>query len=345
MTAQRLTLTDGVIISASTQGTGGAGGITLNSEDVTIRNGAQLQTNTSSAQDAGDIKLNVTDVLDIDGGIIESSTAVDSTGRGGDITIDPLKTIIQNNGRVAVLSEGDGPGGNITLVSNQLILSNNGQLIAETSSSDGGDITLSLRDWLLLRHNSLISTSAGTSESGGNGGNIIINIPEGFIVTVPTENSDIAADAFTGNGGRVDINARNILGLEFRNQRTPLSDITASSVFGRAGEVILQTPNIDPTRGLMQLPADFIGESAQIDQRCLADSGQGRSAFVITGRGGVPPSPREVIRSETVGLVDLADYGDTQPVARSPNAAPPQKNRRRIPRQLPPHRGSPDVAG
>ncbi len=323
MTTQRLTLTDGVTVSASTQGLGEAGGITLNAEDVTIRDGAQVQTNTSGAQNAGDIKLNVTGVLDIDNGLIESSTEVGSTGRGGDIAIDPIETIIQNDGRVAVLSEGDGPGGNITLVSDRLILNNNGQLIAETLSSDGGNITLTLQDLLLLRHNSLISTSAGTAQAGGNGGNIIVDMPEGFIVAVPTEDSDIAADAFEGDGGKVNITARNILGLEYRHQRTLFSDITASSTFGVAGSVTLDTPNIDPSQGLIELPANLTDQSAQIDRRCLADSGQGQSAFVVTGRGGVPPSPRQVVRSETVGLVDLAIYGDTPPVASADIALAP----------------------
>nr|WP_199784686.1 hypothetical protein [Nostoc sp. 'Lobaria pulmonaria (5183) cyanobiont'] len=54
-----------------------------------------------------------------------------------------------------------------------------------------------------MRHGAQISTTAGTAEAGGNGGNINIDVPSGFIVAVPSENSDITANAFTGTSGRL----------------------------------------------------------------------------------------------------------------------------------------------
>lgn len=64
------------------------------------------------------------------------------------------------------------------------------------------------------------------------------------------ENSNIFANAFTGNGGNVNITTNGIYGLEFRPQLTSLSDIAASSQFGVQGNVTVNTPEIDPSRGL-----------------------------------------------------------------------------------------------
>ncbi|MHC5831659.1 MAG: hypothetical protein ACYT04_90745, partial [Nostoc sp.] len=99
-----------------------------------------------------------------------------------------------------------------------------------------------------------ISTTAGTAEAGGNGGNINIDAPSGFIVAVPSENSDITANAYTGTGGRVDIQASGIYGIQPRSNPTSMSDITASSEFGVNGTVELNTPDIDPNSDLLELP-------------------------------------------------------------------------------------------
>ncbi|MFP4415207.1 MAG: hypothetical protein ACLFVV_27705, partial [Coleofasciculus sp.] len=189
-------------------------------------------------------------------------------------------------------------------------------IIAETDSSEGGNITLNVNDILLLRHNSSISTTAGTAQAGGNGGNIRINSP--FIVGFTWENSDITANAFLGNGGRVDITANKIYGLEFRSRLTPLSDITASSEFGEQGVVELDTLEIDPDTGLLQLPPpasppDFVNF-------CQGGSDQTPSHFIISGRGGVPPTISQVTGTDNVweDLRPLLPNSDNRPAKIEP---------------------------
>jgi large exoprotein involved in heme utilization and adhesion len=114
-------------------------------------------------------------------------------------------------------------------------------------------MTLAVGDLLLMRNGSLISTEAGTALSGGNGGNIRINVD--FVVAVPKEDSDIIANAYEGKGGNINITTQGIFGLEFREKLTPLSDITASSELGVDGEFQLDLlTNVDPSRGLAELP-------------------------------------------------------------------------------------------
>ncbi|MEA5628020.1 S-layer family protein [Nostoc sp. UHCC 0251] len=149
-------------------------------------------------------------------------------------------------------------------------------------------------------------TPDGTdNRSGGNGGNI--NINAGFIVAVKSENSDISANAFTGSGGNVDITVKGLFGIQSRSRPTSLSDITASSERGVAGTVELNTPDVDPSRGLIQLPSNLVDASQQIAQGCTPRRGQTASSFIATGRGGLPLSPNEPLRGRAVitGWVDV----------------------------------------
>ena len=297
-TTKQLTLTDGVLVSASTSGRGKAGDIFVKADDFTISNGAQIQTATSSIGDSGTIDVRVVNQFNLSGSKtgLFANTLANSTGRGGDIFIDPESVILRDGAQIAVGSLGAGIGGNITLISNFLTLLNGSSITAETASANGGNITLNIPSILLLRSGSQISTTAGTALAGGNGGNI--NITAGFIVALPKENSDIFANAFTGNGGNINLTTNGIFGLEFRPVLTPLSDITASSQFGVNGTVNINTPGVDPSKGLTNLPVDIGDASKLVTQKCLADRQD--SAFVITGRGGIPASPADVISSNNL---------------------------------------------
>ena len=211
-------------------------------------------------------------------------------------SISPESVTLRDGAQIAVGSLGAGIGGNITLISNFLTLLNSSSITAETASANGGNITLSIPSILLLRYGSQISTTAGTSLAGGNGGNI--NITAGFIVALPKENSDFFANAFTGNGGNINLTTNGIFGLEFRPVLTSLSDITASSQFGVNGTVNINTPGVDPSKGLTNLPVDIGDASKLVSQKCLADRQD--SAFIITGRGGIPASPADVISGNSL---------------------------------------------
>lgn len=303
ITTERLIVQDGAQISAATSG-GAGGGVIVNANRLEVFNRGQILTTTFGNSDAGNISINVDEQIALrgtDSGIF-ANTAEDSNGNGGSIFIDPQSVIIQDGAQISVSSQGSGEGGNIELIADLLSLDNGALISAETLSNTGGDITLQIADLLLLRNASNISTSAGTAQAGGDGGNISINLADGFLVALPDENSDITANAFEGRGGNINIAAQGVFGIEFRGNNTDLSDITASSEFGVDGVVEIDTPEVDPSRGLANLPSEP-GIPPTL-QGCQVAAGSNTSQFINSGRGGLPTVPTQPLDSSDI-LDDL----------------------------------------
>ncbi len=294
ITTQNLNLSQQTEISASTFSSGQAGSINITANNFELTEGATVITNTTGSGKAGDIQLQIRDSLNLVNSSISASTQEESSGDGGSIFIDP-QVVTLNNSQIAVNSQGTGTGGNINLQADTLTLENQSAITAETVSTDGGEIELNIGGNLLLRDHSQISATAGTAQAGGDGGNIDINAQ--FILAFPTEDSNITANAFEGNGGKISITAEGILGIEFRSQPTILSDITASSEFGLAGTVDINTPETDPNRGLVTLSQQAV--DTQVALGCDVD-GEGAVAFYNLGRGGLSASPDDFLIPDTV---------------------------------------------
>ena len=286
---------------------GQGGYVSITTGSLEVLNGARVSARTRGVGDAGNVILKVKDNITLSGSDtgIFANTDENSTGQGGSIIIDPRTLTIRDSATISVDSQGEGIGGDIELAAGFLTL-DNGTISAETRSNTGGNITLNLQDLLLLRNDSQISTTAGNQEFGGDGGNLTINTP--FIVAFPDENSDITANAFEGSGGQINITAQGIFGIEERkaSEENQTNDIDASSEFGLAGVVEINQPDVDPNRGLVELPETVVDPNALVAQNACKQGSE--SEFVITGRGGLPPSLNEDLSSDAtqVGLVEPA---------------------------------------
>ena len=189
-----------------------------------MRTGSLVEENAVSQErgDAGILRVNAAESVLVSGsGTVGDSqvnstlfTASEGTGNAGQIFVTTKQMDVGDGGEVTASSSGNNTGGEIEFNLNSLTL-NNGRISTTTRSNTGGDIDLNIQDLLLLRNESKISTTAGDQQFGGDGGNININTPDGFIVAFPNENSDITANAFSGDGGKVDITAFGVYGIEF----------------------------------------------------------------------------------------------------------------------------------
>jgi filamentous hemagglutinin family protein len=308
------------LLTSSEEGvTGNGGNLSVQTGRLIIRDGAQIGSGTLGQGDGGSLKVSVSESVELIGASSGLFTSVNSgaTGDGGNLSVKTGRLIVRDGATIRSGTFGEGTAGNLTISARSVNLDNQASIITTATSGDGGNITLQLQDLLLLRRNSQISATAGTTQQDGNGGNITINAPKGFIVASPNENSDITANSFQGSGGKVNINAAGIFGLKplSRQELEPLlgttnptkldpsqlqtSDITAISQTNPSlnGQVNLNTPDTDPSQGLEELPTDIVDVSGLINQNlCVASQG---SEFIITGRGGLPPSPYDMISADT----------------------------------------------
>ncbi|MBR8840941.1 MAG: S-layer family protein, partial [Stigonema ocellatum SAG 48.90 = DSM 106950] len=317
---------------------GNAGDITVNVAGPLKIDKALITTNTAGTGDAG--RINITaNSLQVARAGINSRTSENSIGKAGDITVNVAGPLTVDDGTISTKADGTGNAGKITITAEFLKLdnANNEPSISATSTSGkGGNIDLEIGNLLLLRHqpSDSISTTAGNAGTGGDGGNITINVPKGFIVAIPSENSDITANAFTGRGGKIKINASGLYGISPRPQQTPLSDITASSQSGISGEISINRPDVEQHLELPKLPKVF-ADMSLLNASCSAlantfsdiDSNPKKSKFIITGRGGLPPNPYDPLSGDVV-------WSDT----RLPNISE-QQQRREKPKAKPPSQG------
>ena len=278
-------------------GEGTGGDLNIETEKLTIRNGALLSATTFAAGNAGNLNIRSSDAVELDDGSgLFARVDTNARGNGGNITINTGELIVRDRSVINVSSAGGGIAGDINVKARSIQLNNRGALIAENASGRGGNIALDVQDLLLLRRNSLISTTAGTAGAGGDGGNIRIN--GDFIVAVPSENSDITANAFQGRGGNIEITAQEIFGLQPQERLTSRSDITASSELGIEGTVRIETPDFDVNRELARLPEEIVNTSGLIAQGCQTLGEQAPSRFRIRGSGKLPSNPVEELGNE-----------------------------------------------
>ncbi len=302
---------------APTEGTGRGGSLTINTPLLQIRDGARISVSTRGKGENGipggkggnlivnakEIELSgigkvqllrngQTETRTFTSGLFALSGEIrpniadnEATGAGGNLEINTDLLTVRDGAEVSVTAKGAGIAGNLVTKANGIRLQD-GSIIGATVQGSGANITLEVRDSLQLRGNSQISTTAGEN---GDGGNIKITADTLAIL----ENSSISADAGK-QGGNVQITTQGIFSLP--------NTITASSAQGAqfSGNVLINTPDVQPSQGLIVPPENFLSPENQVASACASEKGENRSQFIITGRGGLPPDPTEPLSSETV---------------------------------------------
>jgi filamentous hemagglutinin family protein len=298
-------------LSASTvSSTGDAGDLKIKTNTLLVRDGAQVSTGTFGAGKGGNLSVDAQDVQLIgrsaDNRVpsaLSASAQPNSTGDAGNLIIKTNTLLVQDGAIVSVQSLGTGTAGNMILNARSIRLNNDAFLSANTQSakvdSNREQATININSqYLIMSRNSNIRTNA-TAENviGGN-----ININTDFLVAV--ENSDISANSANFRGGNVRINAQGIFGTEFRNLASDkTSDITATGVSREfSGTVEINTPDIDPNSGLVNLPT--VPLDTEVSQVCQPRTAENQSSFTIIGRGGLPPNPRTDLLTPDAVQVD-----------------------------------------
>lgn len=329
----------GIFVSAERGARGNVGNLTINTELLSVENGAKISAdNLGSGQETTQSAINVRQLVIRNGGQIRSgsfaegpggtltvnadesvnvigtrtfgsesvpstlSAAAQSSGKAGNLNITTRSLKVEDGATVSVSGTGSGPAGNLTITANDLRLKD-GSLTATTNTTKAGEeaanITLQNLNLLLLENQSKISAEA---REYANGGNIDIDARNGSVVAVPGQDNDIIARAERGDGGKINITASGIFGIEERKATTGnmTNDIDASSQFGLAGSVNINRPDVEPNLTLPELSTLLVDTSLLVDTGCAAFANSEGSSFTRTGRGGLPPSPYEPLSPDVV---------------------------------------------
>ena len=261
ITTDRLSVSNGGLISASTRGVGNAGGITISATEsvsfdgnpgaplfpsgafvgtleggmgqggtltivtpsLSVTNGAQLEALTESGDDAGNINIDARDSVFISG--VEtglfSNAAEGSTGNGGAIVVNTSDLTLTNAAEVSTRTEGEGNSGLVTINADRLLVENNALLVADSPGAGDAGTILLRGDRLRVRQGGQITV---TSENSGAAGNLEIVVPE-----IQLEGGILGAETVEGDRANIVLDTSD---LQLREQSLITTNATGTATGG-----------------------------------------------------------------------------------------------------------------
>ncbi|AFY80305.1 filamentous hemagglutinin N-terminal domain-containing protein [Oscillatoria acuminata] len=270
---------------STSQGGGSAGYVLIQTGQLSLQNQSFVSTFASGEGNAGFLGITASESVELQGqSALETFTQ--GIGDAGFLQIDTRSLTLDNSG-ISVSAQGTGEAGNLNITTDRLSL-NDGFLLGIAASGRGGNVQLEVNDLLTLRQRSAISAEAlGT----GDGGNVAVATDAIALL----ENSRIRANAVEGMGGKIQIFTQALF-------ESPESQISASSSQGLDGVVSVNTPDLQPTQGLIALPSEMLNLANLVFEGC--GTGASQSEFIVTGRGGLPPNPTDPFNGDRI-LEDL----------------------------------------
>ena len=200
---------DNATITTSTSGTGNAGGITAAVGTLTLTNAAEISSSSTGVAtgDAGSVTIQGLASPADSVTLMNSSllTSAESTGRGGNITVNTTNLVLTNatiSASVKDVDATDGPTsglGNIALISSTMNMTG-GTVTAATSGMRNAGQILIASPVLSLNNGTLTTSTSGTGDAGG------ITAAVGTLtLTNAAEISSSSTGVATGDAGSVTI--------------------------------------------------------------------------------------------------------------------------------------------
>ncbi|MCL1468037.1 S-layer family protein [Argonema galeatum A003/A1] len=158
-------------VFSQTEGTAGAGEITIDTNRLIVRDGAQANTNTFGTGNAGVLTVRATDSVELSGegqapsGLFAQADS-EATGAGGNLTVETGRLLVRDGAQVSTSTFGSGTAGNLLVrAADSVELSGGGQqpsgLFAQVepeATGAGGNLTVETGR-LLVRDGAQVSST------------------------------------------------------------------------------------------------------------------------------------------------------------------------------------------
>jgi filamentous hemagglutinin family protein len=319
-------------LSTSSEGSGDAGELRIDTRRLLVRDGAQVAAGTRGSGKGGSLLINASDSVELVGTSADDRTITglftesDGSGDAGDflrIDIDTGRLLVRDGAVISSASGGEGSAGNLNITARDTLQANNGTIATSSQQSSGGRITITASN-IRLFGNSDITSRVKTGANGG--GNIVLKA--GSIVAF--DDSDILAYARYGRGGDITLDTRAFFGENYRpasrntdpgtlngNNRV---DVNADAIAAANSGTIIQPDTSFIQNSLTELPSNQINTESLLANSCIVRRNQPtRGSFIITGTGGLPQRPGDAQMSSfpTVDVETLPS--NSTPTNTNPN--------------------------
>jgi filamentous hemagglutinin family protein len=245
---------------------GKAGNILIRAEEIVLENRGEITASTEGPGNAGTITLDASEIKASDASVSSETRSPDKGGDAGIIVISTSGSVTLNNSTLKTSTAGQGSAGAIDMIISDLRLENGASVSSKSASSgtggDAGKVTIIASDSVTLDSSSLETSSAGkgnagainliisglqlengasvsskstSAGAGGDAGTITVNAGES--VTLHTKSSVKTSSAGEGNAGAINLIVADRLHLD--TDTSISSDSESQGKGGDAGTITI----------------------------------------------------------------------------------------------------------
>ncbi len=249
ITAPTITLADGAVIIAATEGSGQGGSVRLQATDQVILNKSGITIGTDSvatnAGKGGNLEIAAPTITLADETAISAITK--GSGQGGSVQLQATKQVMLNKSLIATGTESvatnAGNSGDLVITAPTITLADEAVIIAATEGSgQGGSVRLQATEQVILNKSGITIGADSVATNAGDSGDLVITAPT---ITLADAAAITAATEGSGQGGSVRLTADDQIRLS--GEQTWIS--SSSHGPGTAGSVQIQADNLTLAEG------------------------------------------------------------------------------------------------
>lgn len=317
VTAPRLTVERGAVISSEALGDSDSGFVTVTADDLRILNGGRI---TSDVVDgagglvfvtAGELFIVDEGLPEFEGAFTEIAADSEGAGQAGSVSVGADRMLIQR-GFIVADSFGEGRAGDVSVViADEMIVTQFGQIasISREGLGDAGDVFISA-PLIDLNAGGSISTAAAGAAAGGR-----IGIEAGILSI--RNGAGVRSDVINGPGGTIDLDV-GVLSLEdeFLPEFDSFFTEVSAETFGVgvAGSIVVDARSIISQGGFITTDSLGAGDAGDVRLTAsrnvrLAQGGARSNAVGGLGNAGAVFVSAPLIRLNAGGQITTSATG------------------------------------